>query len=87
MLLRRIYSPEELKERAEKAPELNGFAKPPYDPNNDPEVKKAKAALYDKNGFPRVTLIVKKVPLNPSPLMVKMLRDKAEKALKLNSGF
>jgi len=66
-MLKRILSPEELKEqeqkekeRVEKALELNGCFKPPYDPNNDPEVKKAKAALYDKDGFPRVTLTVKK---------------------------
>jgi hypothetical protein len=40
MLLNRIYTPEEEKERADKALKLNGygFVKPPYDPKLDPSL-------------------------------------------------
>jgi 16S rRNA A1518/A1519 N6-dimethyltransferase RsmA/KsgA/DIM1 with predicted DNA glycosylase/AP lyase activity len=85
MTLKRILSPKEEKERADKALELNGYVKPPYDPNNDPEIKRAKAALYNKNGMRRATLTVTKVPYNiTSPVLRHWQNEKARKAMELN---
>jgi hypothetical protein len=50
-MLTRIYSYDELKERARKAMELNGFETPEYDPRFDPLLFFALTKKLDKNTF------------------------------------
>ena len=50
-MLTRIYSYDELKERARKALELNGFETPEYDPRFDPLLFFALTKKLDKNTF------------------------------------
>ena len=83
--LKKIYSPEEEQERADKALRLNGVDIPadfPHDYN--PKLLAASSSPSPSLTAPiRLTLKVKRLDFRP---IQEREKDKAEKALRLNGG-